>query len=58
MTHQHGHIFIAVWTRTATRRPVIVTVRPLGGLDAQIIAARPMTPLETAHLEQWEQDHE
>lgn len=58
MVGPRGDVYIAIWTRTATRRPIIITVRPDGGLDSTIIAARPMTPLETAHLEQWEQDHE
>jgi hypothetical protein len=58
MVDQHGNIFIAIWTRTATGRPIIVTVRPLTGLDAQIVAARPMTPLEIAQLETWEHNHE
>jgi len=58
MRDPRGGIFIAIWTRTATQRPIIVTVRPSAGLDATIVAARPMTPLEIAQLETWEQDRE
>ncbi|GAB3867961.1 hypothetical protein ACFPIJ_23625 [Dactylosporangium cerinum] len=58
MRDQRGNAFIAIWTRTNGGRPVIVTIRLIGGLDAQIVAARPMTPAETVQLEQWEQDHE
>lgn len=57
MRDPSGNRFIAIHTRTDAGRPIIVTVRLTGGLDAQIVAARPMTPAETAHLEQWEQDH-
>ncbi|GAA4255929.1 hypothetical protein [Dactylosporangium darangshiense] len=56
MVDQHGNVFVAIWSRTATDRPIIVVVRPRPGLDATIVAARPMTPAETAHLEQWEHD--
>jgi hypothetical protein len=58
MRDQRGNAFIAIWTRTNDGRPIIVTIRLIGGLDAQIVAARPMTPAETVQLEQWEQDHE
>jgi hypothetical protein len=58
MRDQRGNAFIAIWTRTNDGRPVIVTIRLIGRLDAQIVAARPMTPAETVQLEQWEQDHE
>jgi hypothetical protein len=54
---QHGIPYLAIWTRTGAGRPLIVVLRHLGGLDSMIVAARPMTPLETAQLEQWEQDH-
>ncbi|MET7396289.1 hypothetical protein ABZS66_22685 [Dactylosporangium sp. NPDC005572] len=58
MRDQYGRAFVAIWARTRTGRPVIVTIRLLGGFDAQIVAARPMTPDETAHLETWEHNHE
>lgn len=58
MRDQHGRPFLAIHTRTVEQRPIVVTVRLLGGHDAQIVAARPMTPLELAQLEAWEQDHE
>jgi hypothetical protein len=53
-----GGVFIAIWARTAAQRPIIVTVRPGAGFDSTIVAARPMTPSETARLELWEQNHE
>lgn len=58
MRAPHGGVFVAIWTRTAAQRPIIVTVRPGTGLDSTIVAARPMTPLEIAQLELWEQNHE
>lgn len=57
MRAPNGDVFIAIWTRTTAQRPIIVTVRPDAGLDSTIVAARPMTPLETAQLELWEQNH-
>lgn len=54
----HGITYIAVFARTNTRRPIVVVLRHLGGHDSMIVAARPMTPLEIAALETWEQDHE
>lgn len=57
-TGQHGIGYLAVWARTRTGRPIIVVLRHQGGMDSTIVAARPMTPLEIAALETWEQDHE
>lgn len=57
LTDPYGNRYLAIHTRTDAGRPIVVTVRLAGGFDATIIAARPMTPAETAHLEQWEQNH-
>jgi hypothetical protein len=58
MHDQFGNRYLAIHTRTDAGRPIVVTIRLTGGFDATIIGARPMTPAESVHLEQWEQDHE
>ncbi|WP_369634507.1 hypothetical protein [Nocardia sp. JMUB6875] len=46
---------LSIWARTDGGRPLIVTLRPLGGFDYQIVAAHQMTSDQLEEFRQWEQ---
>lgn len=51
---QCGLPLLTIWGRTNAGRPLIVTVRPAGGLNAEIVGARGMTDDERKEFESWE----
>jgi hypothetical protein len=50
----HGLMLLNVWGRTKAGRPLVVTVRPAGGFDAEIVGARDMADDERKEFESWE----
>ncbi|WP_369635013.1 hypothetical protein [Nocardia sp. JMUB6875] len=53
-TSKDGLRVLQVWARTKAGRPIIVALRAMGGLDWQIIGAKPMNPQDIADFEKWE----
>jgi hypothetical protein len=51
---REGLAFVNVWGRTASGRPLIVTVRRLDGFDAMIVGARDMSADEKGEFEKWD----
>ena len=49
-----GLAVVAIWARTQALRLLMVVLRPMGGLDWQIIGARDLRPGELEEFEQWE----
>jgi hypothetical protein len=49
-----GLALLNVCGRTAAGRPLVVTVRPVRGLDAVIVGAREMSAKEREEFEAWE----
>lgn len=54
MRHPHGHVLLSVSGRTGAGRPLVVVVRPVSGLNSQIVGARDMTDDERREFESWE----
>ncbi|RZU48847.1 hypothetical protein EV385_0576 [Krasilnikovia cinnamomea] len=52
--HPHGVVLLSIWGRTQAGRLLIVTVRPVGGFDSQIVGARDLTSDEREEFESWE----
>ncbi len=49
-----GLVFLNIWGRTKAGRPLIVTVRRIGGFDAVILGGREMNAPEREEFEAWE----
>ncbi|MEC3918235.1 hypothetical protein [Nocardia sp. CDC160] len=54
-TSKDGLRVLQVWARTKAGKPIIIALRAMGGLNWQIIGAKPMTnPQDIADFEEWE----
>ncbi|WP_043735958.1 hypothetical protein [Nocardia asiatica] len=50
-----GLSVLSIWGRTDDGRPLIVTLRVLGGFDHQIVAAHRMTEEQLQEFRKWEE---